>query len=414
MIKNLVMKNSLHSKISGVLIFILIVYSFIAIFITPTFLDEDEYHYPNVQNITLHEVVTPNSTYSTAYGPLPYFIAVPVIKMYDSLYSLRIVNYIVLILILIFVFKISKHLSDDPKTITLLIIANPYLLRSAFTYHMFNYGLLFVLMGIYYYFYTKHKYKYSILHICFCMAVLSQQWLLVVVSAFFLYEITKSIEEGVTFSALKKTVIKSVSYKVIFLLPVLFLFYKWGGLKHPNFQEYGLTPSLQHFTGTLANWGFVMMFVVLFYYRNLLKTKYIPVLFLTPLLFLTIPEHFYTHGVTKITGIVSQFATQIESYTFFPYKISMFMLSLFGLMALVLIVKKSESKIDLFYKYILLGFLVAFTAITKLGSTHIFSSLPFLILIFSKEINSNMYLKRVLSYQFFLVSLLYIIYLSVF
>ncbi|MDZ7370508.1 MAG: hypothetical protein ONB12_04975 [candidate division KSB1 bacterium] len=234
--------------------------------------------------------------------------------------------------------------------------------------------------------------------------------MIVVVFSFFLIDLTKSFEHSSPILNLSK----SIAFKIVFLLPSLFLFYSWKGLTHPNFHAHTLHPSFEHLTGTIANWGIAVAFIILPNYKTIIKAAYLPLIFLLPLIYLCIPEHSTGHGINLITGVASQVATQIQNFIYIPYKITMLVFSSLGLLAIVLIINKTKIEFEAFLKYTLLGFLAAFIASTRLGASHIFVSLPFLFMIFSKEINENSILKLSIVCQFYFISLFYIIYFSFF
>ena len=348
------MKNTINNH-SLILLIVLLVYCLIAIFITPTWGDEIKFHYPNTQNFSIDKVINPDSDYSSAYGPLPYFFGFTILKIYNSIYLLRVLNFIIVILLAVFVYKIGKKICRDPITLTFLAIANPYLLRSAFTYFMFAYGILFIMICIYYYYFSNNKYRFLISYFFLGLAILSQQWMLVFVFAFFLVDLIRIFNQ----SSGAILLVKSTLTKIIFLLPAFFLFYTWKGLTHPNFQTHGLHPSFEHFTGTLANWGFATALIVLFNYKSLLKVKYIFVIFILPLIYLSIPEHSSIHGIKLITGVTAQLATQLESFILIPYKVTMFVFSFLGLSTLVLLINKTKIEFEAFLKFSLLGFFIS-------------------------------------------------------
>lgn len=403
------MKNNIK-KLPLLLLLLLFIFCLIAIFYTPTWGDEKYYHYPNAKIISLNEIIESNSSYSSAYPPLPYIIGSAFLNFYDSVYTLRLVNFLIVVIFGIFIFRIGRKLGKDPLLFTLLIMANPYLLRAAFTYYMFAYGLLFVTIAIYYRFFSTYKYNNLIAHIFLGLAVFSQQWMLVVVFAFFIVDFISSGE----FSSPVRKISESILLKILVLFPDFILFYIWKGLTHPNFQEHAIKPSFEHLTGVLTNWGLALFFLVLFYYRDVLKTKHIPFLFIIPLIFLAIPEQSCYHGIDQITGITAQIAVQLENYLHLSYNVTTLILSIFGLLSFILIINKDDKGLEGILKYSTLGFFIAFTASTNLGASHVFVSLPFLVLIFYEEINKKPVFKYLLLCQFLVISITYIVYISFF
>lgn len=96
--------------ISGVMAAILIFY-FLAIFITPSFGDELNYHYPLAKNITFKKIISPGSDYSSAYMPLPYLIGNGVLRIFNSLQALRVMNFIVFMLAIFFFDRVARSFS---------------------------------------------------------------------------------------------------------------------------------------------------------------------------------------------------------------------------------------------------------------------------------------------------------------
>ncbi|MFH0736783.1 MAG: hypothetical protein V1773_18280 [bacterium] len=389
---------------------LLLLFCFVSIFITPVWGDEVVYHYPNALNISFFNIIESNSTYSSAYTPLPYVLGGVVCKINNSIVTLRILNYFIFLLLIYYLYKIAVQLNYNPWLFVLLIISNPYLLRSSFAYYMFNYGLLFSIICIYYYFFSKTKYKLIISHLFLGLAVLSQQWMLIIGFALFVNELTQYFKKILN----KKQLINVVLYKLIFLFPASLLFYCWGGLTHPHFQMHGLQPTFEHLNAVLANFGFVGIFIVIYKIKDILNYKYIPLIFILPIVWFTIPIHSQVHGPGISTGVASQLSMQIQKYLFIPYQASMALLIVAGIILFVFILSKSESNFTCFIKYTILGFIVAFMSSVLLGASHIFISVPFLLIIFFPELNENKALGKIVFTQLYLIALFYIIYLSLF
>lgn len=395
-----------NHRLSHALLLALLFYCFILIFVTPVRGDEIKYHYPSARNFSLKEVVSPESLYSSAYGPIPYLLGSILLKIYDSIHVLRLLNYLIVMLLAFFLLKIGEAKSNEPALFALVVISNPYLLKSAFTYHMFNYGLLFTIVGVYFFFFSKINKKLLVSHIAFGLAVLSQQWMIVVVLSVFLIDLFRIFARPMSLFRIAK----NVGLKIIVLLPALCLFLSWRGLTHPNFQSHALHPSFEHLTGTLANWGFIAGLIVLFHWQSLLKRQFVPMLFLFPLLYLSIPEHSMGHGIHVITGGIAQLSTQIQNHLLIPYDIILFIFSVLGLLSIILIIRKRENLFEQFLKYSLIGFLAAFVSSSRLSSSHVFLSIPFLIMIFNNEILEQPILKYGLVAQCYIISLFYVSY----
>jgi hypothetical protein len=392
------------------LIVILVVYCFAGIFITPVWGDEKEFHYPEVKNISISQIVDKNSSYSTTYPPLPYIMGAAVYKIFKDIYSLRILNYFIFLFLVYFFYKIAVNLSGNPLTFLLLLISNPYILKGSFIYYMTDYGLLFGVAGIYFYFFSHNKYKFLTAHFLFGLAVLCQQWMLIIIFSVFLNECA-----DLYLGKLQRNFfLKGLLYKFLFLLPSLLLFYFWGGLTHPNFQYHKLTPSFVHLTGSLANIGLFGIFLLFFIYKKYFKIEHILLVYFLPLLFLTIPVHSEKQGSDFITGAASQISIQLQDFIYLPYKLSMLILAVAGLLTMVAVISKEDGHFIPFLKYVLAGFLVAFFSSERLGATHIFISIPFLFLVFNSDLKENKLLQNLLIIFFYSISLFYLFYFTLF
>ena len=158
---------------------------FILIFTTPFWGDEIIYHYPTTANISFPNIIHNSPSYNSAYTPLPYILGSLIYKINNSLYALRLLNYVIFLFLIYFLYKISLNFRSDPFTLLLLLICNPYLLKSSFTYHMTNYGLLFAIIGIYIYFFSQKKHKMILAHFFWGISVLCQQWMLIIIFSIF-------------------------------------------------------------------------------------------------------------------------------------------------------------------------------------------------------------------------------------
>jgi hypothetical protein len=395
------------------LLAIIFVFCLLAIFISDLGGDERDFHMPNAKNISFDHVLNPNSEYSSAYTPLPYFLGNAALKVFDSIISLRLLNYIVVLGLAFFIYRLASIYTTLPKTITLIAMANPYILRSAFLYHLSSYGLLLIVIGLYVLFASNNRYKYAIVHFFWASAILAQQWMLIIIPAHFLYELmSKQFHDGQHFSI--KRMAKSLSAKILAIGPYIVLVFFWSGFTHPNFQAHSVQVSMEHLTGVLANWGFLIGVIVLFSLRTKWKYHYFLLIYALPVLFLSAPVHAAKHGLYQITGIPVQIATQIERYLYVPYEITVAILALLGLMACLMILQEKTTDLKLLLASTLIGFFVVFSISAKLGSSHIFVSAPFLMLYFADEILKNKTVTRLIIIQHFTLAVTYIIYSSLF
>ena len=382
-------------------------FCFAAIFITSSYGDEQYYHYPLAQNISLSKIINTGSDYSSAYTPLPYLAGNLVLKISSSLVALRILNYAVFLLTIYFFYLLAKEVSKDHLVLTLLFFLNPYLLKASYLFIMFNWGLLFILIALNIYF-SEGKARQLRGDFFLLLAVLCQQWMLVVVLAVLLYQLDLFFKGKIKINFLAKSFIG----KFVIFLPAILLFYSWQGLTHPNFASHSLQPTFEHLNGVLANIGFLMFLVVLANYKNLLKMKNVLLLFPLPLLWLAIPKHSLSHGPREITGIVSQLVTKVYAGMHIPYDFSMFFFIIAGYLFLLLIISKNENDLAKIFQYAVLGFFIAFIASSRLAASHIYISLPLILLLFRAEIEKMKRTKNIMITQFFLLSLVYLIYIT--
>jgi hypothetical protein len=377
-----------------------------AVFRTPFWGDEIAFHVPNARNITIHGLVHPDSLYSSAYGPFPYLVGSLFLRLHDSIRVLRLLNFSVLLLLVLVFYRIARRTGPDPAGMTLLLVSNPYLLRSGFVYYMFNYGLLPAFLGVHLYFFSKAGRRSAPAHALLGLAVLSQQWMLVVVAGLFLLELDGAIRREIR----PKDLAAGFGLKIAALLPALLLFWRWHGLTHPAFRAHGLEPALPHLTGALANWGAAVFLVVILSREVRNAAAILPLTIAIPLLALSVPAHGLHPGAGRTTGGASQGAALLDKWLRVPYPVSMALLAFVGLMAAAFVLRKARTDFEIWCKYSLLGFLTAFTAASITGASHVFLSLPFLFFAFSREIGENRKLRNALLVQFYSISLFYVAY----
>jgi hypothetical protein len=394
-----------------VLLFSICSLCFISIFITPPWGDEKDSHYPNALNISLDQILKKDSNYSSAYPPFPYILGSIFLKIYRSLFTLRLLNYMLFLASIFVFFKICKKICTEPISITALFLLNPYLLRSSYSYYMFHYGLTFALGGIYFYFFSDTKMRMLWAHLLWMLAVLSQQWMLIVIIGVYLSDLSKFINKTESISE----IIKSTVFKFLSLAPALLLFYVWKGLTHPNFHEYALHASLEHLNSVLANIGLLFLVVSVFRVRSLINIKYLPLLFLLPILFFSVPVHSERLGLETSTGVAAQLCDKLRVFLHVPYNLSMSLFILSGIILFMIAInidRRTDYQQSLFN--IFCGLCCAFVISALLGASHIYVSIPFLLLMMHKEIEKSSAISRLLIGQFYLLSIFYTIYITFF
>lgn len=376
---------------------------FVAIFITPSFGDELNYHYPLAKNISLKTIIDSNSDYSSAYMPLPYLIGNGVLRIFNSLQALRILNFIVFMLGIFFFNRIARSRTKEHEQLTLLAFLNPYLLFSSFVFYMYSWGVLFALAGLYFYLVRRSK---PAADIFLALAVLSQQWMVVVVAAVIIYEGTQVLERKLSLAQWGI----GIARKALFLMPAAAIFISWRGLTHPSFSSHGLHPSFEHLNIVLVNLGFMFVMVVLAHFKSFLKTRHLPLLFLLPILYLSIPAYSSYNGINQINGFIANFADNADKMLHIPFGWILFPLIVFGLLSLTLMFADTTNDKKNIFLFIICGFLTAFVAHSRLASAHVFAMLPFALLFLQEKIQARKWLPKAMMIQYFSVSCLYLLF----
>lgn len=405
------MKISKRKIVIYSLFIILGIMTIYGVFATRSFGDEAHYHYPLARNFTSNMLFNENSSYSSAYTPLPYIIGHGIYMIIPSLYVLRLLNWLVVLLTIFAFYMIMMNIVKEKSLeLTLLFAANPYLITSSFYYLAYPYGILFALLGIYFYFYSTRKYHYFIAHIMWGLAVLCMQWLLMIYVGIMLFEIRERIKSN---SRLTNIILfRSVITKAVSLIPILTIFYIWRGITHPNFQTHTMVSSLEHVCSVLAILGFVFFFYLIFSYKFFMNERIFYLLFLFPLLFLAQPQHSANHGITSITGIVSALMKKIEVVTSIPYPIGSCVLTIVGVMVLWLFIRGTRHKYEFVVLYIVLGLSTALAVSTRLGASHIFVTLlPFAIILTSRHLIERKYVVGLMIVQMYLITIVYLLYI---
>lgn len=387
----------------------ILLFCFVSIFIAPSYMDELNYHYPMAQSISLQQAINPGSDYNSAYPPLPYFVANLFLRINSSLIILRFLNFAIFLLAVWFFYQLAKKLTKDHLVLTLLFFLNPYLLKASYMFLLYNWGLLFMLIALNVYF-PQGKWRHWSGDFFMLLAVLCQQWMLVVVLALLLYRLDLYLRKQITLGLL----MKSFTGKFFVFLPALLLFYKWGGLTHPNFASHALHPTFEHLSGILANVGLLMLIVVLANFKTIFKKSNVLPLLPLPLLWLAIPRHSIGQGPQEISGVVSQLATKADVLLHMPYALTMFLFIVAGYLLLLLILQNHKEGLPKFFLYAVLGFFIAFVASARLAASHIYISLPLLLLLLRGEIEEMRAGKIWLIAQFFSFSVVYIVYITFF
>ena len=352
-------------------------------------------------------VLDPNSSYSSAYTPVPYFLGHVFYRIHPCLLTVRILNAIIFVLSVLIAYKLFFQVTKKAAlTLAAFYALNPYLLRAGYLYLMSNYGILFALIGIYFYFYYKGNFQFWIAHISWLLAVLSMQWMLMIYVAIILYE----FEQYILDKNKVKEFFKLFLIKMVSLMPAFYLFYLWQGLTHPNFHAHTLKSSLPHFDAVLAVLGFWFFFFIVQNIRKIKWQIFKTLIFITPILLMNLPMHSNNHGNNVITGIVSSLCEKVELISGFPYDISTGILVLLGAIGLILIWEETDNELKHFL-YIASGLITAFSASVLLGASHIFIMIPFIIFALQRVIVQRKAIFNLLLIQSLTIVVVYNLYI---
>jgi hypothetical protein len=232
--------------------------------------DEVKYHYPNMENYFFNGLgATFNSQYSAANTPLPYIITSFVAHLTAlNLFVARMTTALISFGIFWVVFALLKAYSA-PRYASLIFLFSPYFFLNSFIFYANNYGILFMLLAFLVMWQTKGKAAYIsnfLTGIFLALAVLCQQFYLLIPAAIAAYRLGNAFqhrrEDG---QPQFKSVIGSLVAMNIPLLLPLYIFSRWGGLTHPNFQYH----SLGFYPSTIVG---ILFVTGLYYFPFLLLT----------------------------------------------------------------------------------------------------------------------------------------------
>lgn len=339
--------------------------------------------------------------------PLPYLLGFPVCRVFHSIYALRLLNWLIAFLAaVVFLIILNRMNTPIKHQLLLLFVSNPYFLRSASVYYMTNYGILFSLAALYFYFFGKTRHSYAFAHIFALLAVLSMQWMLMLYLAFSLYEFhlrfTQRIKNAMLF--------KYMGIKLVTLLPVLFLVYEWRGLTHPRFKAHVLSPSFESLNILLAILGFLFAVHVIFTIKSLRHGFFVMVIYLAPIIYLKQPVFSVHQGVGMFPGLESNLLRHVETYLHIPYSITLLILTVVGLAVYFQIFSVEKSDCAEVVYYIICGLSVAFVSSTLLGSAHVYIIVPFVLLLLIRQLERMGKYLWIMNTQWYLTSLSYLFY----
>jgi hypothetical protein len=124
------------------------------------------------------------------------------------------------------------------------------------------------------------------------------------------------------------------------------------------------------------------------------------------------PIHSSDHGLQNATGIVSALSQKIDLVTGIPYEITMTFFSIVGVGLLYLLFERKKKNIfDIFLLLAVTALMISFAVSTRLGASHIFVAIPFLVLYILNELSEFPTALKFMALQWYGMTLIYIIYI---
>lgn len=373
-----------------ILIFSLLIFVFFFLLslskISSFTLDETVFHYPNVLNFYENGVgAIFNTKYSAANTPLPYIIIAVIAKVTGpSLLLARIVTGIVSLFAFFFATRLLKALGSSNYSF-FVILFFPYFFVNSFIFYAVNYGLFFATIALLIYYHKKEQFSYKsnfIVGLFLSCAVLCQQFYLMVpiaimITEFFMAFRQKSDNRVQLF---KRMVISYILLGLPLIVPFL-LFFKWGGLTHPNFREFTLAFYPSTLVAILFVSGFNYMPYLLQSIRQINKWEISIASLLSIILVLLFRPTFisYGQGAGLFTGLTYHLITISEKIH--PSISAFLMMGLVcsGILIFIKLFKSISSGFDYILSASSLLFILAYLTFTQIGERHL---LPLSMIIF--------------------------------
>ncbi len=348
-------------------------------------LDETEFHYPNVINFYRDGLsATFGPKYAAANTPLPYIIVAGLARLTGpSLALARIVTGVISFLTLLMAMRLLKRHGADAYS-GFVILFYPYFFLNSFVFYVVNFGLFFALAGLL--ILDKRTgtkaYWYDLLAgVCLALAVLCQQFYLVLPAAIALVRTVTSLRCRPMPPALAKTTLANFLLVLPLIAPML-IFIRWGGLTHPNFHVHQLAFGATTITAIFFVVGLYFLPYLIQSYKSISGLLFglaaaagiLLVIFFRPV-FSNI------QGPGKFTGMTLHLLT-------IPEKISPLItgplittLTIFGILVFLVLARSLTSAWD--YTLFVSGIFLALTYIfsTQIGERHLLALIILLFLL---------------------------------
>lgn len=348
-------------------------------------LDESLFHYPNAVNFYENGVsATFNERYSAANTPLPYIIVAGFAHVTGmSLVLARVLTGLISFLSFLIAIQLLKKRGADSFSYFVLLFY-PYFFVNSFVFYAINYGLFFALAGLLV-LDKKENVPFAPLlaGVCFSLAVLCQQFYLVVPAAIAASQAIIALrhKEASLQSRLIKTCMDSLMLFLPLLIPI-WLFMQWKGLTHPNFHVH----SLAFMPTTITAIFFVIGFSFapyLWQQRKALTPRHflLSLAAASLLVWFCRPEFSDVQGPGLFTGITYHLMVIPGKLSPWLTTVAMVILTSFGLLFYTTLVRSLTSQWE-FTLFVICNFLAAtFIVNTQIGERHLLALIIFLFLL---------------------------------
>lgn len=370
---------------------LLTIFSAIAMTKAGTFtLDESEFHYPNVLNFYNNGLsATFNAKYSAANTPLPYIIVAGLAHLTGpGLVPARIITGIISFLTVLLAMRLLKRHGAAPYS-SFVILFYPYFFLNSFVFYVVNYGLCFALLALVVLDVeqqSKSYWRVFLAGICFSLAVLCQQFYLVVPAAIALVRTLTALRQRPWPPALVRTTTANfLLANFLLVLPLIvpiWLFIKWGGLTHPNFHVHQLAFGPTTITAILFVVGIYFLPYLIQSYKSLTTLNI--GLAVAAAILLTIfyqPVFSDIQGPGRFTGMTLHLLTMPAKFSPFVTSTLIALSTACGILVFLLLIRTSSTDWD--HILLLSGIFLALTYIfsTQVGERHLLALMVFLFLL---------------------------------
>lgn len=347
-------------------------------------LDETVFHYPNLLNFYENGWQAMfNHRYSAANTPLPYLIVATIAKFFSpSLLLARMVTVLISFAGFLLFSKIMEQLYAT-RYHAFAFLFFPYFFVNSFVFYAVNYGLFFLALGLWQWIKVERSFRYHqilLAGVWFSLAVLCQQFFLVVPLAMAGYKVTRWMVKPSD-----QPFVGLLIYCSLLLLPLMLplaLFAKWGGLTHSNFSSHSLSFYPSTIVAILFVTGFYFSpYVILYRHKITVVESIASILSATLLVLFWRPVFSDVQGAGLFTGLVFHiFHAGARLAPVIPL-VMMFIFTTGGILTFIRLVQQAKSDIEYALLATVLFMTVAFTSNTQVGERHLVGLMMILLLL---------------------------------